>query len=115
MTTDAMAQTTAEKASRAPMLVARSVWLEILRREEHLAIFILMGLYLLTAIGARLTGGATPEAVALMLNMGLWLSGALAAVLIIVNGARLIPNEIEAKTLYPLLAKPVRRYRSTRL
>jgi ABC-type transport system involved in multi-copper enzyme maturation permease subunit len=92
------------------MLVARSVWIEILRREEHSAIFILMGLYLVMAIGARLTGETKPEAVALMLNMGLWLSAALAAVLILVNGARLIPNEIEARTLYPLLAKPIRRH-----
>ena len=110
MAARAASHTRAEGASSPPMLVARSVWLEILRREEHSAIFILMGLYLLLAIGARLTGGTRPEAVALMLNMGLWLSAALAAVLILVNGARLIPNEIEARTLYPLLAKPIRRH-----
>jgi ABC-type transport system involved in multi-copper enzyme maturation permease subunit len=109
VTTESAGRTRSEKVSSPSMLVARSVWLEMLRREEHSAVFILMGLYLVAAIGARLVGGTRPEAVALMLNMGLWLSAALAAVLTLLNGARLIPNEVEARTLYPLLAKPIRR------
>lgn len=91
------------------MLVARVVWLEIKRREEYLALFILMGIYLLIALGARLVGETQPEAVALMLNMGLFLSSALAAVLTLLTAARLIPSEIENRTLYPLLAKPLHR------
>lgn len=110
MATEAAGVARREKAPSPPVLVARSVWLEMLRREEHSAVFILMGLYLVAAIGARLVGGTRPEAVALMLNMGLWLSSALAALLTLLNGARLIQNEIEARTLYPLLAKPIRRH-----
>jgi len=99
----------ADRPASPYLLVARVVWLEVRRREEYLALFILMGLYLVFALGARLVGNAETESVALMLNMGLWLSGALAAVLTLVSAARLIPTEIEARTLYPLLAKPIRR------
>jgi ABC-type transport system involved in multi-copper enzyme maturation permease subunit len=91
------------------LIVARAVWLEVKRREEHLALFIFMGLYLVIAIGARLVGDTRPEAVALMLNMGLWLSASLSAILSLLTGARLIPKEIENRTLYPLLAKPITR------
>lgn len=90
-------------------LIARTVWLEISRREEYFALLILMGLYLVFAIGARLVGNTQPEAVALMLNMGLWFSATLSALLTLVTSVRLIPAEIEARTLYPLLAKPVTR------
>jgi len=93
----------------APALVARVVWLEIRRKEEYLALFILMGLYLMIAIGARLVGDTREESVALMLNMGLFLSSALAAVLTLLTASGLIPSEIENRTLYPLLAKPVHR------
>ncbi|MCB9769522.1 MAG: ABC transporter permease subunit [Candidatus Omnitrophica bacterium] len=93
----------------APALVARVVWLEIRRKEEYLALFILMGLYLMIAIGARLVGDGRDESVALMLNMGLFLSSSLAAVLTLLTASRLIPSEVENRTLYPLLAKPVHR------
>jgi ABC-type transport system involved in multi-copper enzyme maturation permease subunit len=98
-----------ERVPSPSLLVARVVWLEIRRREEFLALFILMGLYLLFALGARLVGNTQTEAVALMVNMGLWISSALSAVLTLVTTVRLIPSEIEARTLYPLLAKPVER------
>ncbi len=98
-----------EDQSGPPMLVARVVWLEIRRKEEYLALFILMGLYLMIAIGARLVGDNREESVALMLNMGLFLSSALAAILTLLTAAGLIPSEIENRTLYPLLAKPVYR------
>ncbi len=97
------------KPTPAPLLIAKGVWLEILRREEYLALLILMGLYLIFAIGARLAGNTQTEAVALMLNMGLWLSSALAAVLTLITSVRAITHEIETRSLYPLLAKPVYR------
>ncbi len=97
------------KPTPAPLLIAKGVWLEILRREEYLALLILMGLYLVFAIGARLVGNTQTEAVALMLNMGLWLSSALAAVLTLLTSVRAISKEIETRSLYPLLAKPVHR------
>ena len=90
-------------------LVAKVVWLEIRRKEEYLALFILMGLYLTIAIGARLVGDAREESVTLMLNMGLFLSSALASVLTLLTASSLIPSEIENRTLYPLLAKPIDR------
>jgi ABC-type transport system involved in multi-copper enzyme maturation permease subunit len=91
------------------VLVARVVWLEIRRREEYKALLILMGLYLAFALSARAVGNTQEESVALMLNMGLWLSASLSALLTLLCAARLIPSEIEARTLYPLLAKPVTR------
>lgn len=105
----AVAGAVSDRPQPAPYLIARSVWLEIRRREEYFALLILMGLYLVFAIGARLVGNTQPEAVALLLNMGLWFSATLAALLTLVTSARLIPAEIEARTLYPLLAKPVTR------
>jgi len=98
-----------DKATSAPLLIAKAVWLEILRREEYLALLILMGLYLVFAVGARLVGNTQTEAVALMLNMGLWLSSALAAVLTLLTSVRAISKELETRSIYPLLAKPVHR------
>lgn len=100
---------TIDRPEPASLLIARVVWLEIRRREEYLALLILMGLYLLFAIGARVVGNTQPEAVSLMLNMGLWISASLSAVLTFITAVRLIPSEIESRTLYPLLAKPVHR------
>ena len=94
----------------APVLIARSVWLEIRRREEYQALFVPMAVYLAFAFGARLVGANQREAQSLMLNMGLSMSAALSAILTLVTAARLIPAEIESGTLYPLLAKPVHRY-----
>lgn len=91
------------------LLIARGVWLEVGRREQHLALFILMGLYLVIAIGARLAGNTQEEAVSLMLNMGLWLSASLSAVLTLLTGANVLTSEFETRTIYPLLAKSVER------
>lgn len=99
-----------EKGVTSPIyLSARVVWLEITRREQYFALLILMGLYFFFAIGARLVGNTQAEAVALLLNMGLWLASALAAVLTLVSSVRALPMEMEMQTLYPLLAKPISR------
>jgi ABC-type transport system involved in multi-copper enzyme maturation permease subunit len=90
-------------------LLARVIWCEILRKEEYQAVLILMGLYLLFAFGGRLIGLNQSEAVSLLINLGLWLSATLSALLTLIISVRSMTAEIESHTVYPLLAKPVQR------
>lgn len=93
-----------------PLLVARTVWLEILRREEYAAFLILMGLYVVFAAAARLAGLNSAESACFLLNMGLVASSFFAALLTAATAARVIPAELERRTLYVLLAKPLQRH-----
>lgn len=90
-------------------LVSRTVWLEIRRREEYAALLILMGVYLLFALAAQAGGLRSPQASSFLLNMGLVASATLAAILTILSAARVLPSELERRTIYPLLAKPIER------
>jgi ABC-type transport system involved in multi-copper enzyme maturation permease subunit len=90
-------------------LVIRATLLEALRRKDAWVLGILMGAYALVALGARLGGGTDASAATFMLNLGLSLSVLFAHLLTVLLAGRQFPDEIENRTLYPLLARPVTR------
>lgn len=91
-----------------PHLV-RGVWLESLRRNELWVIGILLGLYILLALVLRIVGIESAQSARFIRGLGFDLGGLLASLLVIVTGSRQLPAEIELRTIYPVLAKPVRR------
>ncbi len=89
--------------------VARAALLDMVRRKD-LAV---AGLFLLALLvflaAARASGIENPATGTFLLNMGMDLVAMVAQVLTLVLAARQFPEEMENRTLYPLLARPVRR------
>lgn len=98
-----------KKQPSALTLILRGGLLELWRRQDAWILVMLMGLFGFVALGARLTGEQTPAAGTFMLDLGYQLSGIFAHLLTVILAVRQIPNEIENRTLYPLLAKPLTR------
>lgn len=90
-------------------LIARTVWLEFLRRKDFYVVMILVGLFTMGIVIVRVIGVENPATARFLMSLGLLLSYALAAILTATVAARQLPNEIEKRTLLPLLAKPVSR------
>lgn len=87
-----------------------SVWLEGLRRKEFYAFFIVAFLFILTAFAIRMVGVENPATGTFVLNLGMTYCSFAAHLMVIILGARMIPVEIENRTIYPILAKPVNRF-----
>lgn len=85
------------------------VWLEGLRRKEFYAFFIVAFFFLLVALAIRLVGIENPSTATFVLNLGLTYCGYAAHFMVIILAARGIPADIENRTIYPILAKPVQR------
>jgi ABC-type transport system involved in multi-copper enzyme maturation permease subunit len=86
------------------------VFLESIRRREISVVFLFMGLFLLGALAARITGVESEAAAQFILNLGLSLAWIFSLLVSIILAARQFPDELENRSLYPLLAKPVPRY-----
>lgn len=94
---------------RRVLLVARTVWLEFLRRKDFYVVLILIGFFVIGIFVVRILGIENPQTARFLMSCGLLLSYALAAILTAATAARQLPDEIENRTLQPLLAKPVSR------
>jgi ABC-type transport system involved in multi-copper enzyme maturation permease subunit len=70
---------------------------------------ILAGLFVLGIFGMSIVGIENPSTANLLLNLGMSLAWFLAHILALLTAARQIPGEMEARTLYPLLARPLER------
>jgi ABC-type transport system involved in multi-copper enzyme maturation permease subunit len=68
-----------------------------------------MGVFTIVALGARVSGDATPIMGTFMLNLGMSMAVIFAHGLTALISNRQFPDEIENRTLYPLLAKPLSR------
>ncbi len=90
-------------------IIGRGVWIELLRRQDLYVCGMLMVLFLLGVAVVRIVGIEAPATGTFMLNMGLSLSTMTAHILTLLLAVRQFPTEIENRTLYPLLARPVRR------
>ncbi|MCX7049095.1 MAG: ABC transporter permease [Candidatus Sumerlaeota bacterium] len=97
------------KAAPAVWLIAKTVWIEAIRRKDLWAVAVLMGIYLVAAIALEIVRGDSPLETQFVFNLGLTVSYYLAGILTALFAARQMPEEMENRTLYPLLAKPVRR------
>lgn len=93
-----------------PMAVAAAgALLDIRRRRDASAAGILVGAFAVGLLAARRVGFETPAAATFFLNLGLALSVFLSQLAALLLAARQLPEEMENGTLYPLLARPVRR------
>jgi ABC-type transport system involved in multi-copper enzyme maturation permease subunit len=90
-------------------LIVRATLLEAQRRKDAWVLGILMGAFAIVAGSARLTGGTDATAATFMLNLGLSLSVLFSHLLTVLLAGRQLPDEIENRTLYPLLARPISR------
>lgn len=91
------------------VLVIRGSLLEVWRRQDVWILTLLMGMFTVVALGARISGDTTAATGTFMLNLGMSLAVLFAHVLTVLLAVRQFPNEIENRTLYPLLAKPLSR------
>jgi len=90
-------------------LIGRGVLIETIRRKEFYVLLVLMMVFVLGALIASFVGIKQASVATFLLNLGATMAGICAHILTGLTAARQIPNEIESRTLYPLLAKPVER------
>lgn len=90
-------------------LLIRIVWLEMLRSKIPWILLILAAIFVLFAMGFRATGIENPETATFLTNFGLTAAWAVAHILTMALAGRQLPNELEARTLQPLLARPISR------
>jgi len=88
-------------------VVAWVVWIEMLRRKDVYVLFILLGALLLSLVSLNIFGlGSTSRYV---LDVGLMMSWIFGWILAVYMTARELPREESRGTIFPLLARPVRR------
>ncbi len=89
------------------LLVARGVWLEAIRRREIYVIVTLCCLLILGLAQVRFFGLSALDK--FYREIALKVMGVASALTVIVLAARQLPREFEQRTIYPLLARPLRR------
>ncbi len=91
------------------LIIARGVGLELLRRRD----LVVLGVFAVLLLGflavARTVGFENPATGTFVLNLALTVAVGLGQVVALVTTARQMPDEFEHRTIYPLLARPVRR------
>lgn len=90
-------------------LIGGGVLLEVIRRKDVYVLLIMMTLFLAGVAAATRVGVENASTGTFLLNLGMTLAVYAAHLLTLLLAARQIPEEIENRTLYPLLAKPVDR------
>lgn len=104
-----MTQTAMPSTFRALRLIGGGVFIELTRRKDAYVLMLLMLLFLVAMLAVKLVGVETAATGTFLLNLGMTMAVHAAHVLTLLLAARQIPDEIEHRTLYPLLAKPVSR------
>lgn len=90
-------------------LVGKSTILELLRRKDFYVLFILMAIYVAGVLVVALVGIENPSTAAYIMNFGITMAFYAAHILALILVVKQIPDEIENRTLYPLLSKPLSR------
>jgi ABC-type transport system involved in multi-copper enzyme maturation permease subunit len=101
--------TTQSTAGRQISLLIGSVFLESIRRREFYVLLLFMGLFLVGALVARMVHVENAPTATFLLNLGLTLAFSFSKLITLLTAARQFPDELEQRTLYPLLAKPLGR------
>ena len=94
---------------RPAAVLAAAALLEMRRRRDGAVAALLAALFIAGLALARFVGVDTPATGTFLLNMGLTLAVVLSQLVTLLLAARQIPDELERRTLLPLLARPVRR------
>lgn len=87
----------------------RIVFLELIRRKDLAVLTALIAVFLFFVAVFRVAGIENDATATFLLNMGLTLSYYSAHILVIFLACRQMPGEIENRTIYPLLARPIQR------
>lgn len=90
-------------------IVARGVVVEAARRKDFYVLLSLMVAYLCAAAIFALVGIKSEAAARLVYNLGLSFTWGCAHVLTLLTMARQAPDDIENRTIHPMLAKPLGR------
>lgn len=90
-------------------IVARGVFIELIRKKEFHVLSILMGVYFLAVLVVSFVGIESAPTATFLLNLGLTLAWGFSHLLVILLTVRQIPDDIEQRTLYPLLSRPIDR------
>jgi ABC-type transport system involved in multi-copper enzyme maturation permease subunit len=91
------------------LAIGKGAVLEMLRRRDLAVLGLFMGVYLTFLAAARFVGIETPAAGTFLLNLSLTLVVLLCQLLTLLMAARQLPDELERRTLFPLMARPVSR------
>jgi ABC-type transport system involved in multi-copper enzyme maturation permease subunit len=91
------------------LLVGRGVLIETIRRKEFYVLLIFMAIYMTGILIAGIVGIENEQTLVFLLNLGISFAYLSAHVLAILTAARQIPFEVDNRTIYPLLAKPLSR------
>ncbi len=94
---------------RSVSLVSRGVMLETVRRKEFYVLLIMTLVFALGVLVMTFVGVENGSTGTFILNLGLTLAYFAAHLLALLSIARQVPNDINNRTLYPLLAKPLGR------
>ncbi len=89
--------------------IARGTLLEAVRRKDLAVLGLFAGVLLILLASARAVGIDNPATGTLLINLTLTLIIGLAHLITLAMAGRQMPEELENRTLYPLLARPVRR------
>jgi ABC-type Na+ efflux pump permease subunit len=96
-------------ALRAEWLIGRSVVLELLRKRTLWVVVFLMLIFSAGAAGARAVGIENASTATFLVNLGLTLAYGASHLLTLVMAGRQLPDELERRTVYPLLSAPIPR------
>jgi len=90
-------------------LVGRGVLLETARRKEFWVLSIFAAVFAMGVMVVRSVGIENADTAKFVVNLGLSLALGAAHLLTILATARQVPSDLENRTIYPILAKPVDR------
>jgi len=91
------------------LIITWGALLEMRRRKDLSVLGLFTGLFLLFLAVVRVVGIEHPAAGTFLLNLGLALATGGSLLMTLIATARQLPDEMEQRTLYPLLARPVYR------
>lgn len=87
--------------------IFRLSWIDFIRRKDFYVVSACMVLFIINAVTIRLLGVPNRATALFLMSSGLTLAGILGIILAASFASRTFPEELERKTLIPLLAKPV--------
>jgi len=87
--------------------IFRLSWIDFIRRKDIYVISACMGLFVIGAVTIRFLGVPNRSTALFLMSSGFTLAGVLGIILAASFASRTFPEELERKTLIPLLAKPV--------
>lgn len=90
-------------------LVGFGVYIEAKRRNDIFVLLLLSAIYVFGMFIALFVGIENDRTLAFLLNLGISFAWYSAHILTLLLMARQLPDETESRTLYPMLAKPIRR------